>query len=119
MKNKIAGCWIKTYMISYIFTFILIIGIFFLLKGNVIQKDYVKHAVKVIYMVVCMSGAMYLGWRVKKKRLLCGLLFGAGYCVFLNLASFFMTGFSRNINGVIAEMTICLIGGILGSFFSP
>lgn len=118
-EKQTKGCVIKTILVMYIITGLLLILLAFL-ASKVEKPDVVAHiGVIVIYVVSCMLGGYMIGKWKKRQKFLWGLLAGTVYVVIL-LAIGIIIGMGSLPNPIAALTTIlvCMGSGMLGGMVS-
>ena len=102
-------------VMSYGVTVALLLALAFLLYKMKLQPAQVGLGVAAIYILSTMAGGVVTVKFMKRKRLLCGLGFGALYLAVLLLMSVIsQTGFSAAVSDVAKAAACCLAGGALG-----
>ena len=74
-------------------------------------------AVAVIYFLSGLNGGFVMGRKIKKKRFMCGLVYGLLFVVIVILASYIIYG-DGSANNRYIPLIICAIGGMIGGMLS-
>lgn len=113
-RSKIAAVG-SALLVSYGITVALLLALAFLLYKMKLQPTQVGVGVVAIYILASMAGGFLTVKALKRRRLLCGLGFGALYlAVLLVLSVASQMGFSAELSDVIKAAVCCLVGGALG-----
>jgi len=113
-KSKILA-FLRTLLISYVITGILLFVLAFLLYKFKLKETQVAFGVLAIYAITCLLGGLIIGKTMKNRRFLWGLLLGLCYFLILLGVSFLMNrGLSQDISNSITTMLVCLGGGTIG-----
>ncbi len=115
MFSREIGHVIKALMISFLATALLILLFAFVMFKFSISENIIALAVTFIYVISCVSGGLYIGKSIGRKKFLWGLLVGALYLVVLLVISVIVGGEKSLLSGnIFSLILLCLGGGTLG-----
>lgn len=113
------GFLLKSLLISYILTAVLLALLAFLLYKLGLSEKIVSAAIIVIYVAATFSGGFITGKRMSSRKFLWGLCMGAVYFLVLAAVSFGMGKGGIQIgNSFLTTLVLCAGGGMLGGMFS-
>ena len=113
------GGYIKTLLISYGLTVILLLGLTFLMYQMKLGAAEASWGVTVIYLLACAVGGFLTGKRVGTRRLLWGLVFGVLYFTVLLILSLIAGGsIQEESRQILTILATCLAGSAVGAFIS-
>ena len=122
MNSNVAnhpGSFLKTLLISYLLTVILLAGLSFLMYQAKLGATEATWSVRVIYLITCAVGGFLTGRRVENRRLFWGLLSGGIYfAVLLVLSLLIGGGIQQEIRQILSVLAACLAGSAVGAFLS-
>ena len=122
MNSSVAnhpGSFLKTLLISYLLTVILLAGLSFLMYQAKLGATEATWGVRVIYLITCAVGGFLTGRRVENRRLFWGLLSGGIYfAVLLVLSLLIGGGIQQEIRQILSVLAACLAGSAVGAFLS-
>lgn len=118
-KNIKVIWWIKSLLVSYIVTGILLLVLTFFMYKFELNEKIVSAAIVGIYVVSTLIGGMIIGKLTKSKRYLWGMVLGIIYFVLLLLITL---GVYRTLNGdsvsIVTSLILCAGGGMAGGMIS-
>ena len=118
-KNIKVIWWIKSLLVSYIVTGILLLVLTFFMYKFELNEKIVSAAIVGIYVVSTLIGGMIIGKLTKSKRYLWGMVLGILYFVLLLLITL---GVYRTLNGdsvsIVTSLILCAGGGMTGGMIS-
>lgn len=120
-SNGMQSVWgyIKTVVISYAVTVILLAGLAFLMYQMKLGASQAEWGVTVICLFACVLGGFLTGRRVGSRRLLWGMVSGVLYFVVLLVLSMLVGGGIHGESSQIGTvLATCLAGGAVGAFIS-
>ena len=120
-SNGMQSVWgyIKTVVISYAVTAILLAGLAFLMYQMKLGASQAEWGVTVICLFACALGGFLTGRRVGSRRLLWGMVSGALYFMVLLMLSLLVGGGIHGEGSQIGTvLATCLAGGAVGAFIS-
>lgn len=120
-SNGMQSVWgyIKTVVISYAVTAILLAGLAFLMYQMKLGASQAEWGVTVICLFACALGGFLTGRRVGSRRLLWGMVSGALYFMVLLVLSLLVGGGIHGESSQIGTvLATCLAGGAVGAFIS-
>lgn len=110
---------LKSLLISYIITGVLLLMIAFALFKFGISENVVNIAIIAVYVVASFAGGFIAGKLVKEKKFLWGFLLGFMYMVVICIVSFILNGtISFTGSSWITALIMCVGGGMLGGMLS-
>lgn len=116
--NKIAVI-VKSLMLSYVLTGILLLVLAFLLYKMNMNQQSVEIGILLIYIVACFLGGFASGKMGKTKKYLWGLITGLTYVAALLLVSFIVNGeIGTGMGGCLTILALCSGSGMLGGMVS-
>lgn len=117
MKEK-AGIWLKSLLISFIVTGLLLVILSFLLYKMRWSTDQIQIGIILVYVVSNIAGGHLLASRIGHQRFFWGILFALSYFIILLLISLAIRGnFMEDSTQTIKALILCITGGIVGSLF--
>ena len=113
------GGYIKTLLISYGLTVILLLGLTFLMYQMKLGAAEASWGVTVIYLLACAVGGFLTGRRVGNRRLLWGMVSGMLYFAVLLMLSLVIGGeIQTEGRQLLTILATCLAGSAVGAFIS-
>ena len=110
---------LKSLLISYIITGILLLIIAFALYKFGISENVVNLAIIAVYVAASFVGGFITGKLVKEKKFLWGFLLGLMYMVVIGIVSFVLNGtISFSGSSFFSAFVMCVGGGMLGGMLS-
>ncbi|MGN0317576.1 MAG: TIGR04086 family membrane protein [Lachnospira sp.] len=118
MKQKALGI-VKTLIIGYLITFVMLLILSFLMYKLMLSDNLVTAGIIATYAVSCFVGGYVLANTVESRRVLFGALYALVYMAVLVIMSMIINK-GGQLDGYDAAKTlvICLVSGIAGGFLS-
>ncbi len=120
-SNEMMRPWgfLKTLLISYGVTLLLLAGLSFLMYRMKLGAAQASWGVMVIYLVSCAVGGFLTGKRAGSRRLLWGLVSGGLYFVVLLILSWVLGGgLQGELQEILTVLAACLAGSAVGAVVS-
>lgn len=118
-KKQKGGQLIKTVLVMYIVTGLLLIALAFLVSKVDKEEMVAKVGVIVIYVISCMLGGYIVGKMKKTRKFLWGLLAGTAYVVILlAIGLVICRGALPEPMTSITTIAVCMGAGMLGGMIS-
>ena len=118
-KNIKMTWWIKSLLVSYIVTGILLLILTFFMYKFELNEKIVSAAIVGIYVVSTLIGGMIIGKLTGEKRYLWGMILGILYFALLLIITL---GVYRTLNGdsvsIVTSLILCAGGGMAGGMIS-
>jgi putative membrane protein (TIGR04086 family) len=119
MENGIVKPMLRSLLLSYVLSGILLAALAFALYKLKLKESQVGLLVFAIYFLTCLAGGFLTGKRLKQRRFFWGLLSGLLYFLVLFAVSRVMNmGNPIDTERAVTVMGICALGGTLGGMFS-
>ncbi|MEY8337835.1 TIGR04086 family membrane protein [Lachnospiraceae bacterium 62-35] len=119
MNNLQVKAVLRSLLISYSFTAVLLVILAFLLYQFHLGEKQIGLAVDVIYVFTCLIGGFIAGKTVRQRRFLWGILAGSLYFLILLAVSFALQkGFASDTSAMIRVLAMCAGGGMIGGMIS-
>lgn len=119
MENGIVKPIIRSLLISYVLSGILLAALAFALYKLRLKEGQVNMMVFAIYFITCLVGGLLAGKRIHQRRFFWGLLSGLFYFLVLFAVSWAMNmGAPIDMERSIVVMGICALGGTMGGMMS-
>lgn len=110
---------LKSLVISYIVTGIMLLVIAFSLYKFDITEGTINLLITAVYVVSSFVGGFAVGRMVQEKKFLWGLILGIAYAVVIMLVSFVVNGtIDFTATSAIYQTALCVGGGMLGGMLS-
>ncbi len=109
---------VKSLIISYIITGILLLLTALLLYRLEPQQSMVSVGILVIYVLSSFLGGLLAGKGIRSQKFLWGLVTGTLYFIMLLAASWISGGIDAKAAEIITTMLLCLGGGMLGGMLA-
>lgn len=110
---------LRSLLVSYILSGILLLAISFILYKFRIKESQVKIAVNAVYIISCLAGGFIMGKGIKQRRFFWGLLLGFLYFGILLLVSYVMKAqLSNNTIQLVTTVLMCGLSGTVGGMLS-
>lgn len=117
MKGR-AGIWIKSLLISFIVTGVLLVLLSFLLYKMRWSADQIQIGIILVYVISNIFGGHLLASKIGHQRFFWGVLFAFSYFCILLLISLAVNGsFMSDATQAVKALILCMAGGIVGSLF--
>lgn len=119
MENGIAKPMLRSLLLSYLLSGVLLAALAFALYKLRLKEGQVNMMVFAVYFLSCLAGGLFAGKRIKQRRFFWGLLSGLAYFLMLFIVSWCLN-FSSPIDmeRSVHVMLVCAAGGMLGGMFS-
>ena len=119
MENGIVKPLLRSLLISYVLSGLLLGALAFALFKLRLKEGQVNLMVYVVYLTACLTGGALAGRSLRQRRFFWGLLSGLFYFVVLFVVSWAMNPWSAlDTERAVTVMGICALGGMLGGMFS-
>lgn len=117
-KSKIQ-ITLRTLLITYILTGILLVVLAFALYKFRLKESQIRIGVNAIYIIACLVGGLIIGKAARQRRFFWGLILGLMYFAVLFLVSLLINkGINGNLNHILITMAICAASGTAGGMIS-
>lgn len=119
MGNGKMKVLLRSLLLSYILTGILLLAVSFALYQFRLKESQVIVAVNAIYIITCLIGGFVAGKGIRQRRFFWGLTLGLIYFALLFIVSYLMNrGLNSNMNQLLITMGICAASGTVGGMMS-
>ena len=119
MENGIVKPLLRSLLISYVLSGLLLGALAFALFKLRLKEGQVNLMVYVVHLTACLTGGALAGRSLRQRRFFWGLLSGLFYFVVLFAVSWAMNPWSAlDTERAVTVMGICALGGMLGGMFS-
>ena len=119
MENGIAKPMLRSLLVSYVLSGILLAVLAFALYQLRLKEGQVNIMVYAIYFITCLLGGLTAGKGIRQRRFFWGLLSGLLYFLVLFAVSWLMNrGSAIDIHRSLTVMALCAAGGTLGGMLS-
>ena len=119
MENGIVKPMIRSLLISYVLSGILLAALAFALYKLHLKEGQVNLMVFAVYFVTCLAGGLLAGKGIRQRRFFWGLLSGLFYFVVLFAVSWAMNmGSPIDMERSVTVMGVCALGGTIGGIIS-
>ncbi len=119
MNGSIPKSLLRSLLLSYLLSGILLLGMSFSLYKLKLKEDQINMAVYGVYAIACLAGGLMSGKALKTRRFFWGLLTGLLYFAVLAAASWFTGGsLPPDISRMVTVLALCAGGGTLGGMIS-
>ena len=119
MENGIVKPMIRSLLISYVLSGILLAALAFALYKLHLKEGQVNLMVFAVYFVTCLAGGLLAGKGIQQRRFFWGLLSGLFYFVVLFAVSWAMNmGSPIDMERSVTVMGVCALGGTIGGMIS-
>ena len=108
-KSKLQAT-LKTLLISYILTGILLVVLAFALYKFRLKEGQIRIGVNAVYIITCLIGGLIMGKSIRQRRFFWGLLLAVSFL--LN------KGLNGTMNQILTTMAICAASGTIGGMIS-
>lgn len=117
-KSKLQAT-LKTLLISYLLTGILLLILAFALYKFRLKEGQIRIGVNAVYIITCLIGGLLMGKTIRQRRFFWGLVLGLLYFSVLMAVSFLLNkGLNGTINQVLTTMAVCAASGTIGGMLS-
>ncbi len=119
MEKSKLGVTLKTLLISYILTGILLVILAFALYKFHLKEGQIRIGVNAVYIITCLIGGMIMGKSIRQRRFFWGLVLGIVYFLVLLAVSYLLNrGLNGNLNQILVTMAVCAASGTFGGMIS-
>lgn len=119
MQSRTPWLVIRTLIITYIISALLLVALSFALYKFRLPESQVNLAVNAVYVLSCLIGGFLSGKVMKTRRFFWGLLIGLLYFAFLFLMSFAQdTGITESLTRILTVLAMCALSGMAGGMLS-
>lgn len=119
MENGIVKPMIRSLLISYVLSGILLAALAFALYKLRLKEGQVNLMVFAVYFITCLAGGLLAGKRICQRRFFWGLLSGLLYFLVLFAVSWAMNiGTPMDMERSVIVMGLCALGGTIGGMMS-
>lgn len=119
MENGIVKPMLRSLLISYVLSGILLAALAFALYKLRLKEGQVNLMVYAVYLLTCLCGGFLAGKRIRQRRFFWGLLSGLLYFLVLFAVSWAMNmGAAIDMERSVTVMGICALGGTIGGMLS-
>ena len=119
MENGIVKPMLRSLLISYVLSGILLAALALALYKLRLKEGQVTLMVYAVYLLTCLSGGFLAGKRIRQRRFFWGLLSGLLYFLVLFAVSWAMNmGSAIDMERSVTVMGICALGGTIGGMLS-
>lgn len=119
MENGIVKPMLRSLLISYVLSGLLLGALAFALYKLRLKEGQVNLMVYLVYLAACLAGGAAAGKQLRQRRFFWGLLSGLFYFLVLFAVSWAMNPWSAlDTERSVTVMAVCALGGMLGGMFS-
>ena len=119
MQTSLPWRLIRTLIISFLVTLLLLTGLTFLLYKFRLGESQITVGIYAIYIVSCFLGGVLAGKAMKSRRFLWGLLTGLLYFIFLfGISALQEQGVTAGLVQILTVLGICAASGMAGGMIS-
>ena len=119
MENGILKPMLRSLLVSYLLSGLLLAGLAFALYKLRLKENVVNVLVFAVYFLTCLAGGLSVGKRIPRRRFFWGLLAGLAYFAILFCASWLThPGTGADLSRCATVMGICAVGGMMGGIMS-
>lgn len=119
MRSSAPKIMLRSLLISYLFSGILLLVLAFALYKLKLQESQISTAVYVIYIAACFTGGLLAGKAAGSRRFIWGMLSGLCYFILLFVLSWVINrGTIPDFSQIMTILACCLCGGTLGGMIS-
>ena len=119
METSAPRVLLRSLLLSYVLSGILLIVTSFALYKFRLKEAQVKMAVNAIYLLSCGLAGFLMGKGLKRQRFFCGLSAGLAYFLILLAVSFVINkGFASDTAQLLTALALCTGSGIIGGVSS-
>lgn len=119
MEKSKLGVTLKTLLISYILTGILLVILAFALYKFHLREGQIHIGVNAVYIITCLIGGLIMGKSIRQRRFFWGLVLGLVYFLVLLAVSWLLNrGLNGSLNQVLITMAVCAASGTVGGMIS-
>ncbi|MEE1196220.1 MAG: TIGR04086 family membrane protein [Lachnospiraceae bacterium] len=110
---------IKTLILSYVMSGLILLLLAFLLYKFQLSEQAVKAGVLAVYVISCLAGGWYIGRKIGSRKFAWGFLAGILYFVVLLVVSMILNRsavvYSQHL---VTAFAMCILGGTIGGMIS-
>lgn len=119
MERSKLQATLKTLLISYILTGILLLILAFTLYQFHLKESQIRIGVNAVYIITCLMGGLIMGKSIRQRRFFWGLVLGLLYFLVLLAVSFLLNkGLNGTVSQVLTTMAVCAASGTIGGMLS-
>ena len=119
MENGIVKPMIRSLLISYVLSGILLAALAFALYKFRLKEGQIRIGVNAVYIITCLVGGLIMGKSIRQRRFFWGLTLGLVYFLVLLAVSFLLNkGLNGTMNQILTTMAICAASGTIGGMIS-
>ncbi len=119
MQSPLSWRLIRTLIVSFLVTLLLLAGLTFLLYKFRLGESQITLGIYAVYIVSCFLGGILAGKAMKSRRFLWGLLTGILYFLFLLIVSALQEqGVTADWSRILLILGICAGSGMAGGMIS-
>lgn len=110
---------LRTLLVTYILTGILLVILAFALYKFKLKESQVSIGVNVIYILTCLIGGFLAGKSIRQRRFVWGLMAGLAYFAVLFIVSLAANkGLGSDMNQILTVLGMCAGSGTIGGMLS-
>lgn len=110
---------IKTLILSYVVSGLILFLLAFLLYQFQLSEQVVKTGVLAVYVISCLAGGWYIGRKIGNRKFAWGFLAGILYFVVLLVVSMILNKSSIVYSQhLVTAFAMCVLGGTIGGMIS-
>ena len=119
MENGIVKPMLRSLLISYVLSGILLAALAFALYKFRLKEGQIRIGVNAVYIITCLAGGLIMGKSIRQRRFFWGLTLGLVYFLVLLAVSFLLNkGLNGTMNQILTTMAICAASGTIGGMIS-
>ena len=119
MENGIVKPMLRSLLISYVLSGILLAALAFALYKFRLKEGQIRIGVNAVYIITCLVGGLIMGKSIRQRRFFWGLTLGLVYFLVLLAVSFLLNkGLNGTMNQILTTMAICAASGTIGGMIS-
>lgn len=119
MHSRTPWLMVRTLIITYIISALLLTALTFALYKFRLPESQVSLAVNAVYILSCFLGGLIAGKLIKTRRFFWGLLTGLLYFAFLFLMSLAQeSGITEDLPRILTVLAMCSFSGMAGGMVS-
>ena len=119
MENGIVKPMLRSLLISYVLSGILLAALAFALYKFRLKEGQIRIGVNAVYIITCLIGGLIMGKSIRQRRFFWGLTLGLVYFLVLLAVSFLLNkGLNGTMNQILTTMAICAASGTIGGMIS-
>ena len=118
-KKSMVMTILKSLLISYIVTGILLLILTLLLFKLDLDESKVSIGIILIYILSCFIGGFIVGKSTKSRKFIWGIVIGAAYFIMLTLITLLVNkNLQNDMGNFVTTFIICIGGGMVGGMIS-